>query len=264
MNIILDIDAGGVFSKLMFVVQNLSNLTYDNAYLNCVDSRANCFGNPFDYVFQQPSFDWDECERIVARGYCTHTHLDPIENAFLFGKYKDIIKQYPFTDEMQNYIDQYKNLISTPTIGIHVRMTDMHIEHPKHGIYTIDHYLKIVEYYSSLTEWEDSNIFVASDNKESIYRFVDKFGDRVRYVDNLMRAESANENSIKMQLLNFPTKKWWMEAFLEMYLLSMCNLLICRSSNLTNVSKIYSNGTQEWVWMPPDGAIFWQELFAYN
>ena len=90
-----------------------------------------------------------------------------------------------------------------------------------------------------------TNIFVASDNEESILKLKTIFGNRISYVPNLIRAKTEIEDSSTLQSDNFRSTKFWQEAFLEMLLLSKCSTLICRTSNVANMAIISSNSIKK-------------------
>jgi hypothetical protein len=256
MNILLDVGAAGIFSKVMFAIQNLVKYNPENAYVNCLDENANIiYTNPFDYVFEQPKVD-RTYERYFAQGLGSYTYRNKIEESALFYSYKNCAEKFVFTKDLREFIHSNRNLVSHNTIGIHVRLTDMNVLHKIYGVYNIDHYLQLAE---SLLLKTDANIFVASDNDESLCRFRGEFGERVGYVPNMLRCKQDDGNSTQLQYDLMYKKRFWLEAFLEMYLLSKCDTIVCRTSNLSNVAKIFSKKKQKCIWLPQLQSWDWKE-----
>lgn len=228
----LNVDGGGIFSKYMLCVQNLVGVNFDKVYLSTADIRTN--SNIFDFILNQTlSENFINIKGHYIPGYSNTNKIELSDN---YNTYKDIIAKFNFKDELLNKIKTYQEKlnITEKTIGVHIRLTDMNIHHANdYGYYNFDDYLK---YFNN-----DDDFFVASDNKESIKKLVDIFGDKIKYVPNIIRAENENEDTSTLQLTNFKNYSFWEEAFIEMFLLSKCGSFICRASNLANATIIHSN-----------------------
>jgi len=87
----------------------------------------------------------------------------------------------------------------------------------------------------------EGNIFVASDNNESIFKLEREFGSKVVYVKDMLRGKNEDENTSFLQLSKTLQKTLIIQAFIEMLLLAKCGLLLGTSSNLTNASIIHGN-----------------------
>jgi hypothetical protein len=232
MNHIINVGGGGIFSKYMLCVQNLANINFEKVYLNTIDNRTN--NDIFNSVLNQTLTD-DltniECNHI--QGYCNH---NKIELSGKFNIYKNVVSKFDFKNDL---LDKIKTLqeqlnITEKTIGVHVRLTDMNIHHINdYGCSNFNDYLKCFN--------EHDDLFVASDNKESLNKLIDIFGSKIKYVPNIIRGETEKENTSLLQLTNFKNSVFWEEAFIEMFLLSKCGSLICRASNLTNAAILHSN-----------------------
>ena len=232
MNHIINVAGGGIFSKYMLCVQNLANIDFEKVYLNIIDNRTD--NNMFNSVLNQTLTDNltnIECNHI--QGY---NNQNKIELSNKFNNYKNVVSKFNFKDDLLDKIKilQEQLNITEKTIGVHVRLTDMNIHHVNdYGSSNFDDYLK---YFN---EYDD--FFVASDNKESLNKLVDIFGDKIKYVPNIIRGETKKENTSLLQLTNFKNNIFWEEAFIEMFLLSKCGSLICRASNLTNAAIVHSD-----------------------
>lgn len=270
------VDAGGVFSKFIVAIENLYHLNVsDNYYLKCIDQRAiNSFGeNPFDYILEQPSWygkpvlDPNKFQRIQSQIYPTFDYSGTIEKSPKFSGMSKIAKSMKLNSEMKALMDQHTHLVSesVKTIGVHIRATDMHYGHRRLGTWNVDQYMAMVEYMlASLKQKKIDNvdIFIASDNEEGISKFVERFGktNNVRFVPNLSnRVGGWNDDSGAFHLSNFTKREYWQDSFLEMYMLSLCNTLVVRTSNLNNFSRLYYNKDeeQEIIWLPFSNDPIW-------
>jgi len=240
-NFILDVSAGGVFSKFIFVIQNLKkiNSDFNYVYVNNIDDRS-LIGedNVFDLILDQKkdeSLPSISCEHLG-----NYSKLSPIELSENLQDYRKIIKKLKFNQNISNKIDYYldKYKINEDYLGVHIRLCDMNIYHSNdYGVVYYDDFLKKIKEEKG----ENTKIFLSSDNKESIEKLKLEFGDDIIYVDGFIRGETESEDTTKLQLDNFKNNQLWEEAFIEMILLSKCGKLICRTSNLNNVSVIYSD-----------------------
>jgi hypothetical protein len=240
-NYTINVKAGGVFSKFIFTIQNIQKIDVDfeSVYINNCDDRS-LTGNEniFNFIFEQNIGENQiphKCEHLG-----NYDKLKPIENSDKLNDYKKIVNKLKFNknfnDIFQKHLNELK--IDETFIGLHIRLCDMNIVHAKdYGTVTFDDFINELQKHIT----NDTRVFVASDNYESIEKLKKILGDKLFYVDNFIRGKNENENTANLQLVNFKNKKLWEEAFIEMLLLSKCGTLICRSSNVNNVSIIYSN-----------------------
>lgn len=236
MNYRFDIDAGGIFSKYMFGIQNAIKYDFESFYLNIIDERTN--SNAFDFVLNQKIQDM--FTTISCKNLGTYSKKNPIEKSINFNIYKELVKKIEIKKNILNKVDKYvKNLnIDENTIGVHIRLTDMNIHHEsQYGTLTLESFISNMS--------ADKNYFIASDNHESIQKLKEIFGNNIKYVPKMIRCEKETDDSTILQIDNFKNKKFWIESFIEMLLLSKCNKIVCRTSNLVNASIIHSNSIKE-------------------
>lgn len=240
-NFRLDVGAGGIFSKFIFVIQNLNkiNSDFESVYVNNIDDRS-LIGddNIFDLILDQTK---DETLPVVG---CTHlgnySKFSPIESSSKLQEYKKIVKKIKLSqkiiDELNEYLNKYN--INENYLAVHIRLCDMNIYHSsEYGVVNYEDFLKHIREEKK----EGMKIFLSSDNYESIEKLKNEFGDDIVYIDEFLRGNSEKEDTLNLQLSNFKDVRLWEEAFIEMLLLSKCGTLICRTSNLNNVSIIYSD-----------------------
>lgn len=241
--IFLNIGGGGIFSKMMLALQNIAVYDYgiENCYLNIADNRAidETQKNPLDFILEQ-SYD-EKYKHVDCRGFAPYSKVDRIEKSSKYDEYRYAASNLKYKQTLRVLLDDYTYLynINSSTVGVHIRLCDMNLAHKEeYGILTLEDYIEAIQ--KEIT-YSDTNIFVASDNEESLLKLQAVFGNRIRYVPRLIRAKTEIEDSSKLQAFNFRSVKFWQEAFLEMLLLSRCSKLICRSSNLANMAIVSSN-----------------------
>lgn len=243
----LNIGAGGVFSKTMLGIQRVDvhKLNIEDCYFNVIDERAlneDNF-NPFDYVLEQEvseqhiGFHCGFLPSYNSKGYMGYSR---VEQAPEFLNLKSIASKLKYKEELLERV----NAIELPvdTIGVHLRMCDMNTIHAgEYGVLTFEDYVRAIE--EEITP--ESRIFVASDNEESIKKLQTIFKDRILSVDGMIRCALETDDSFQLQLDYFKNKEFWIEAFLDMLLLSRCSKLICRTSNVANMAIISSNSIEK-------------------
>ena len=237
---ILNVKAGGIFSKFIFVIQNLNKINndFEYVYVNNIDNRSlTGDDNIFDLILDQKKDK--SLPTISCKHLGNYSKFSPIELSNNLQGYKKTIKKLKFNqnliDKIDYYLDKYK--INEDYLGVHIRLCDMNKYHSVYGVLSYDNFLKKIKEEKG----KNTKIFLSSDNKESIKKLKLEFGDDVIYLDGFIRGEKESEDTLKLQLDNFRNNKLWEEAFIEMILLSKCGKLICRTSNLNNVSVIYSD-----------------------
>jgi len=227
---------GGIFSIYMdIIIQNILQ-SDDNDY--CIKVKNNQYKTSedcFDYALDQK-----QCEDMIVQdcffnGGFRSKGFDfgAIEDSELLPIIKDKLTKFKIKKNITDYVDSFK---LNNALGVHIRIKDMNRRHSEFGVFTFEDYLKKV----NTLEKQVDDIFVASDNHESIFKLKQIFGDRIKYI-NAIRGVDEEDNTYKIQLENANNPEFWQEAFKDMLLLSKCKHLICRVSNFTNASIAYSD-----------------------
>lgn len=237
------IKGGGIFSKMMLGAQTAKhlNINIENCYFT-IDGYAE---NPLDYIIDQKlSSDHIPIHQTHYHQYSSTNQIHLNNN---FDGLHRIATSLNYRKEFLDLVDaeSKKLMINNDTIGVHVRLTDMNIHHPEYGIIHYEDYLTSIKNIMS----EKSNLFIASDNNESILKLKHTFGDKIKYVENMIRAEMENENTVPFQYDNMTNKDFWVQSFLDMMLLSKCTTLICRTSSLSNMSIMTSKTLRNIIMM---------------
>lgn len=240
----VNIGGGGIFSKVMMAIQNIaiSGFRVEDCYFNVIDERAIAEDgtNPFNFVLDQTFTQEEDYLPVTFNQHESYSRYNKIYKSLEFDKLRLIAANIKYKPELIALVDEYINKlgIDKSTIGVHIRLCDMNIHHKQdYGEVHFENYVKVIEELLK----PESKIFVASDNNESIKKLQSLYGNRILYLEGLLRAETEVEDSINLQLEHFKEERFWKEAFLEMLLLSRCSELICRTSNLANMTIISSN-----------------------
>jgi len=125
-----------------------------------------------------------------------------------------------------------------------VRMTSMviHTRNPDEIDINWEDYYKIID--AEIKTGNYANIFVASDNQESLELLDRRYPRMVRYISNMLRFPKIvidNYDDWSWDYDQFFMRPWWEESFIEAMTLSKCGGLVCRESNLSNMAVVFSN-----------------------
>jgi len=222
----LHIVPGSIFSKFMQMLPNALPYDVDRIYFNVDDGRID--GNPFDWVMEQ---SYDETFLNVEcpyRGSYTKHGVDglgPLEESKDFDKMKQICSKIKLNINDGDGCE----------LGVHVRLTDMNVTHPEYG------YVTIKDYIDKILELKPQSIFIASDNHKSISDIIDSYTGEVNYIPLMIRCDTDSVNTNIVQRHNLNNNIFWVEAFTDMFMLSKSTELLCRVSNFSNASILFSN-----------------------
>ena len=236
MNYKINVNGGGIFSKYMICLKNLVHVGFDNLYINVTDERTkpDILNSVLNQIVN------DNFLNLNCNFNPTYDDNTKIELSNDFNRYKEIITKIKFNEKLLTKLKYYEEKlnITEKTIGVHLRLTDMNIYHKSdYGYKDFNDYLKFIN--------KDDDFFIASDNEESLEKLRNIFGNKIKYVPDLIRAKTENEDSLNLQLDNFKNDIFWEQCFIEMLLLSKCGSIICRTSSLANASIIHSNTIQK-------------------
>lgn len=234
----------GIFSKFMRLIQCMADksMTIEKTYLDVTDSSSKINQNMINFCILQT--EKPTSESIKCENYHTYTNQFKIENSKKFSYYKNICDSIFFTSNLSDLILEYTKKFSFDEnfIGVHIRLCDMNTIHGKdYGVFRFEDFQNEIDKIFT----EDSKIFVASDNDESLEKIKNIYSDKVFFVPNMIRAKNEIDDSYQLQIDNMENEDFWIQSFLDMYLLSKCKKLICRTSNLSNASICFSNSFKE-------------------
>jgi len=242
MNVLVKTIGGGVFSKFMVAIQSILASVPDpniikNIYIDIDWDRVDPVrqksmdSNPFDYVLNQNNelvFD----KIILAKPHPCYTdinnHPHLVKLRIICGKIK-----------IKKNVKDKAISVGGDTLGVHIRLTDMNTHHPNYGVANTEGYINKIE--NVLTSEYSKEIFVASDNVESLDKINDKFKTISNTTSNRSNEENKGHNYINYLRNVSANESLWVDSFVEMFSLSQCSEIIYRVSNLNNASVIFSN-----------------------
>jgi hypothetical protein len=271
-NFIYTVPGGGIFSRFFQCgIVPLADKDFDNVYLslspfdeviNNMDSflrnmvnnvaahreamESYGISNPYEHIV---SYVLDQKTDISYRydGYLPvskfYDRHNPIELSPRLDDYKKTLSKIHIKNTIKNSVYSFcsDNNIGTKTLGVHIRMTTM-VLHPNLKSITYEEYCDTIDKCLETENYE--NVYVASDNNESIIKLKNRYGKNIVYYPNLLRLHTEKLNGptdISWEYDMFFRKKFWVEAFMECMTLANCGGLVCRDSNFSNMAIVFSN-----------------------
>jgi hypothetical protein len=205
----------------------------------------------YNEIFDQLKEVPEPAHFISARGvggkHCSINTADRREGFINENIFNQIFKELKFKDSFSSRLEHLisSNNISDKTLGVHIRLTDSNIQSDKHRSVKLsyeDFDLKIKEMESKY-----DNIFVASDNHESIEKIVRKYGSsRVKYTQGFWRGDTETEDTQPAAEARVTSnREHCVEAFLDTFALSLCGGIIGRLSAISYCAVVFSENEQE-------------------
>ena len=205
-----------------FIKKELMEWVGQYPYDNVLDQEStedyidvSCWGNML--------FDWDE--------------------EVLFDIRNKIQPYFKFKDDLLEIVNTFAqdNNINENTLGVHIRMSDMNAWHgSQFGYVYIEDYIREID--ALLDRGTIHNIFVASDNKETLYKLKKHYKDIIYYPDVARtnnEHEEGDEPSLRVKgyermtgMCNFYT------PFIDMLLLTKCGYFIGRKYSNFSIAAI--------------------------
>lgn len=244
----------GLFSNLLHIIDNLYWCKLNKFYpkilwnngLYCVNYNID---NVWDYYFEKIIIDYTpNCNNL---SYISDTfkvdnfifeNVSNLErsklwdiNSFLKNEMREnvsyIIKKYVKINKIIN--DKINDFtFDKKTIGVHIRGTDYsYIKNI--GIN------KFIDSIKNIDNYEDCDIFVASDNFESIELVKNTFKN-VKYYPCIYRQEKYASKQPSCFVNDTNKKAHGEEVLIESILLSKCNKIVCTTSNVSLFALLYN------------------------
>lgn len=205
-----------------FSKKTLTNWTGKNPYDKIFDQhltdtyeKVSCWGNML--------FDWDE---IV---------LADIRNK--------VQSYFKFNDYTNGLVDNFVKLnnISEKTLGVHIRMSDMNSWHgTQFGFVYYDDYIREID--RILHDNDIDNLFISSDNKETLNKLKIRYSNAIYYTD-VFRTDNEHEYGDHKKLMDdffYRMRDWdvFYTPFLDMITLSKCGYFIGRKFSNFSIAAI--------------------------
>jgi len=225
---------GGIFSNFMIALKNATMYpSVESFYFDATIKGV--IGNPFRFVLDQKSTK----DVKDIRNTDVEWSGGILDDSKKIESLRRVIERLEIKKEIIDKVDNLsKDLrITEETLGVHIRLCDMNIFHKKqHGTLRYEDFFKEIEKNVN----NKKNIFVASDNDESIAKLKKEFGDMICCAPDISRAKRETENTLYWQKKNLTNPFLWEEAFIDMLLLAKCKYKIFRVSNVAYSSVLFS------------------------
>jgi hypothetical protein len=160
---------------------------------------------------------------------------------------RNTVKPYfKFKQSLVDKIDRFceDNHVNHNTVGVHVRMNDMNAWHgDQFGFVYYEDYTKHIDILLN----DAHNIFVASDNYETLNKLIERYGDKVVYHKEVRRSEKEHQEGNHKELRDMGHKRLsgyenFVTPFDDLLSLIKCGSLIGRKySNFTIAAVMLGN-----------------------
>ena len=199
-----------------------------------------------NYAIEQDESKFINCPTVWIRQSIYYDNENRIEQSPNFIKYKNYMDKIRIKKRL---IDQTENRwkefdLTDKTLSVHVRLTTF--TNKRVSAYgandTVETYFPFID--AELASGNYDQIFLSSDNGESIKKLVARYGSLVKYnKDFKVRYNSEIVNSPKLASLDWSNlfKKYtWEEAFIDVLMLAKGRGFVCRAGNFTNAAILKS------------------------
>lgn len=199
-----------------------------------------------NYALDQNREDFKDAEVIVTGPPTVyHGRNNPIELQPKLSLYKKQFKRLKFRKEILDQIENRSKIleINEQTLSVHCRMTSLSRMNGNQEVPTEQYFSQID---LELATGNYSNIFLSSDNVESIDKFIRRYGNIVKYNSDFKyrhQKEYVDSGAIEFKYL---FKKYsWVESCVDMLMLSRGSCLISRYSYFANAAIVASDSIKK-------------------
>jgi hypothetical protein len=270
-NYIYVMPGGGIFSRFFqFGIVPLADIDFDNVFLTLSPfeegeqtdpilqdqlrhvqhhrKTMESYGieRPYDHIMGYVLDQYTDSTYVYG-GYLPLSKLydrnNPIEFSSRLQDYKRVLSKIHIKNNIKNFVHRWcaENKIGLKTLGVHLRITTM-LLHENLKKVNFDLYCQTID--SRLETGEYNNIFVASDNEESLEKLINRYGSYIKCYPNMIRLKTelvTERPDFSWEYDMFYRKQFWIESFIECMTLAECGDLVCRDSNLSNMAVVFSN-----------------------
>lgn len=219
--------------------------------------------NPFEYYFQPLSeikiSDVFHCSKVLVYkdGHRNADYNKPFlvasqkvadddsKNDYLLTRAKIYKKYINLKPQVRSYIyENLSDIVDNHTLGIHVRGTDFNKGYLNHAkAVTLEQYLD--EAGNAMESGKFENIFLATDEEKAIDAFKERFGDKVKYYDDVLRSTTGDALHFSTNTRKNHRYLLGLEVLRDMITLASCDGLIAGFSNVSLAARIVKSGKDE-------------------
>jgi hypothetical protein len=197
--------------------------------------------NPYDKIFNQKLTNDYEIIR------CWGTSLFDYDSIILDDIRKKTQHYFKFNENLMkivNKISLEKN-INEKTLALHIRLNDFNFVHgAEYGYVYYEDYIKEID--KILNKNDINNIFVGSDNYETLEKLKVRYGNKLEFIDNISRNLKEYQDNTDVILQNFRNRLIgeynFITPFIDFLLLIKCGYFIGRKySNFSSAVTFLGN-----------------------
>lgn len=204
--------------------------------------------NGYDYIFDQKSKDKKTI--LYSKPQSAYNHKNNLSKSINLTAYKKNYDSLKVSQKLQKKFDQIDKISENVEIGLHIRITTMN-HWSKFSKIDINDYFKISD--KIFEDYSPKKVIVASDNKPSLDKFIDRYKDIEVIVNNgverFMFSNESNQYYQDIEINKMFTEEYWISAFMEAYILSKPNIIIKRESNLNNMAMVMKGSPQKEIFL---------------
>jgi hypothetical protein len=243
----------GCVGNLAFVINQLYFFKgqCENIYIDFTKKELTGWENkenPYDVIFDQ------KCDENFVDIHCWGLALFDYDKIILDDIRKQTQSFFKFNSKLVEKTNNFaleKN-IGNKTLGVHIRMNDMNAWHGNvFGYVYYEDYVK--EINRILSKFNIENIFVASDNYETLEKLKQKYGSLITYAEDVSREPNEQEEGTEDELREKGLKRLsgeynFISPFTDLLLLMKCGYIIGRKySNFTSAAVFLGNTKYEYI-----------------
>ena len=221
--------------------------------------------NPFEYYFLQPSrIELNQVNLSNKVIYSNLSHRKIVELVFT-GKISNYMYTQKYMETMSEIVKKsFKfnkftwkfisdsiekiDLHNKKILGVHIRGTDFRGCYNNHPIYVdaqdcfhvIDRLLDNKKY---------NKVFVATDDKRILTKFIAKYGNRMCYYKDVVRSDKNVSVAFRKEKRKYHKYRLGLEVIRDMYTLALCDGLVaglsqvavCAQMNKMAIGKVYED-----------------------
>lgn len=249
----------GFFAEFLYVLIQLfyadergfsPYVNWGKEFLYYEQEGINHIYNAFEYFFE-PVSNVISDEHAAYLVHATDYNINNVQNQLNTHGYavskeymeelSRMVKKYiHYNKQTEQYLEKcFENLIGDKrALAVHFRGTDYRRQYNNHPVFvTLEQEIEMTEKLFNTKGYDI--IFLATDEQEAVYKFKQKFRDKVRCFEDTWRAVGGDE-SVAYSHSKRQNHKYrlGLEVLRDQYMLTRCQGLICGISNLTLTARM--------------------------
>lgn len=227
-------------------------------YTYAEDHPVNGHSNPYEYYWEQPCVQGEnvgqyryevvnrECDLQYVRTAQMQNGYDLPEEyvVAIAGIIRKYIRPNGETQAMMRDADAF--LGGRKTLGVHVRLTDFKQNYYGHPTcITPDQHLQAAK--DAVTQYGFDQVFLATDDVETVQMFKETFGDRLLTYEDVTRSDGSVSVAFSKGTRENHRYLLGLEVLRDMYTLSICDGLIAGKSQVSICAYLHRRDTGDYI-----------------